>query len=253
MRRAWFIFHIVLDVIIVALIAIFVIDSQTMTGERRLVGGSLATSADGSSASLVGSRIVGFPPILQGGRRAAVLDKEYYFCHRQTGNVFRIPRTYQTDFASIPSVARIIIDRFGSSLEPSTIHDWLYSVGEGYGSPDEGGRRAYADEVFLDALEDNDVGLATRTIMYWAVRVFGGAYYGGADEWDERFIDPTTGDDLEAPIEHPSSAVIATINCDSFQAQSEWLATCFTAEPPVPGGIVREGYCDAPPEMRDPA
>lgn len=257
MRRALFVFHLSLDLVVVALVLIVLIDSQTLP-VRAFVGGSPEFYAgDNPSSLMTSARVFRFPPIQQGEHRAAVLDKEYYYCDGATGEVLRIPRTYQTDFASIPRVAGIIIDRFGYSLEPATIHDWLYSVGAGRGTGASEAERARADRIFVDALEANGVGLATRTVMYWAVRLFGGAYYGDPREWDGRFVDPVTAKVVSAPLERPATAVVATIDCTKFEKDILWLVGCFSAEPErrFTSADEIEEYCGdgpRPPEFSQP-
>jgi hypothetical protein len=148
--------------------AVTVIDLFTVKiGSRNLVGGTPYYAEGDKPEYMLGGRIVRFPPMLQqDGRRSAILDADYFFCSPTTGKIIRLPGGYQTDFASIPYVARLLIDRFGNTLEPAGVHDWLYSVGEGAASADRDRLREQADGIFLRALEDNNVGLATRTIMY---------------------------------------------------------------------------------------
>lgn len=161
---------------------------MTAGGESKLLGGSPVYQSN-----VPAGRDVVFPKNLQqGGRRAAVLDEDYYFCSRD-GDIIRIPRGFKTDFASIPDIGRVLIDRFGWSIEPAVVHDWLYAIGEGV-SPDERSKnRERADWIFLEALEDNGVGLATRWIMFAAVRLRGHDPYEESHNWAGRIVDPATG------------------------------------------------------------
>ena len=128
----------------------------------------------------------------------------------------------------------------GGSLEPAAIHDWLYSVGEKAETKDRSTYRKKVDQVFHDALQDNDVGLATRTIMYLAVRMGGGGAYGRDDEWQGRFRDPVTGDELGPPFDKPATATIATINCDEFLQEAQMIVACASTDPSLRFVIDRE-------------
>lgn len=210
--------------------AITVIDLFTVRlGAGSLIGGTPYYSGDETPRLLLGGRIVRFPPMLQqDGRRAAILDADYFFCSPTTGKIIRLPAGYQTDFASIPPIARVLVDRFGNSLEPAGIHDWLYSVGEGAGSADRERLRSEADSIFLRALEDNNVGLATRTIMYWSVRLFGGGAYGAAGEWEKR-IRMKSGEPFSPPIEKPTAGWVEQSGCEGFDNRMNHLVGCYSS------------------------
>lgn len=224
--------------------AITVVDLLTVKiGTRSLIGGTPYYSDDENPTLLLGGRIVRFPPMLQqDGRRAAVLDADYFFCSPATGKIIRLPEGYQTDFASIPTVARVLIDRFGNSLEPAGIHDWLYSVGTGAGSPEGERLREEADGIFLRGLEDNNVGLATRTIMYWSVRLFGGGAYGTPGEWDKR-IRMKSGEPFSPPIDKPTVGWVEQSSCDNFDERVNHLVGCYSSSAALrfPGSVAPAG------------
>lgn len=206
-----------------------IIDFATMRGGSLLIGGSPVFVEGDHPSFMLSGRIVRFPPLLQQDRRrAAVLDEDYFFCERSTGTIVRLPRGYQTDFASIPDIARILVDRLGTSLEPAAIHDWLYSTGEGAGTPEQEQKRREADDIFLRALEDNDVGLATRTIMYLAVRFFGGPNYGAPQEWAGRLKNPITGENLREPPPLPAAGTLDTVDCGTFDEEINRLVGCYS-------------------------
>lgn len=208
-----------------------VIDIATAGSDTRLIGGSPVFPEGENAATMLGGRIVRFPPLLQRDtRRAAVLDEDYYYCAWRTGDVIRIPRGFVTDFASIPSFGRILIDRFGGSLEPATIHDWLYSVGAGTTPEERQIRRAEADAIFLDALADNGVGLGTRWIMYQAVRLFGSGPYDTSADWAGRILNPETGEPFADPIPRPMIAIVDRIDCSHFQDEINRLVGCYSTD-----------------------
>ena len=206
-----------------------VIDLATMSGRPNLIGGSPVYFEGDEPEIMLTGRVVRFPPLLQqDGRRAAVLDEDYFYCVPKTGAVIRLARGYQTDFASIPAFARLLVDRLGGSLEPAAIHDWLYSVGEGVGTSGQEAKRQEADQIFLAALEANNVGLATRTIMYWAVRLFGGPRYGAGEEWKGRLKNPLTGEDLKSPPPPPGAGTLDTIDCGALNDDINRLVLCYS-------------------------
>lgn len=140
------------------------------------------------------------------GRRVAVLLEDWLYCDAREGrgDVFVVPKGYVTDFASIPWPGSAIINPFGYHLEAAVIHDWLYAVGET-------GERAYADGLFRFAMKEQRVNRLRRNVMWSATRGGGKRAYGRADEW--RFWDPENFALVAPPIEKPSRAAVATIDC----------------------------------------
>jgi hypothetical protein len=214
--------------------AIWAVDRLTIGGGEGLIGGSPVFAKDESAETLLSGRIVRFPPLLQrGNRRAAVLDDDYYFCSRGSGSVVRVPRGFVTDFASIPDIARILIDRFGPSLEPATVHDWLYTIGAGETDGERQTFRAEADDIFLDALSDNGAGRATGWVMYAAVRLFGSGPYDTSREWTGRLLDPETGLAFEPDIPRPAKIGILDhldADCATFQEKINHLVGCYSTD-----------------------
>ncbi len=145
----------------------------------------------------------------EGFRRVAVLTEDYYYCYPLTRQVIRVPRGFETDFASIPIWASAMINPIGDNAEAAVIHDWLYAVGEP-------GQREQADSILLYALQQAHAPALQSKLMYEAVRAGGGANYGKPSEW--RFVDPETEKPARAP-KKPKSAVIATLSsCDDLKA-----------------------------------
>ncbi|KKK70890.1 hypothetical protein LCGC14_2919420 [marine sediment metagenome] len=81
--------------------------------------------------------------------------------HRQT---FTVPKSFKTDFASIPKVFRVILSTVGKHGKAAVLHDYLCEYG--YLS------RKKADLVLLEAMRVLGVGYIKRTIMYRAVRIY---------------------------------------------------------------------------------
>lgn len=142
------------------------------------------------------------------GRRVAVLLEDWFYCYPETNEVFMVPRTYETDFASIPPLARWAVNPFGNHAEAAVVHDWLYAVGESIESEREAARQK-ADNVFRYAMKEQNVNVAKRNLMYQAVRFGGGDAFGRADEWDEGFKDPETFARISPPpVSKPDHAAI---------------------------------------------
>lgn len=80
-----------------------------------------------------------------------------------------VPVGFQSDFASIPLIARVFINRNGKSRAPAVIHDYIYKR--------HTASRDVADKIFLEAMKSANVSLITRTLMYRAVRVAGWLFY----------------------------------------------------------------------------
>lgn len=78
-----------------------------------------------------------------------------------------VPKGFRTDLASVPRLPGAYLVFAGRGRRSAVLHDYLYSMQ----AP-----REWADAVFLAAMA-NEVGVVTRRLMYWAVRLGGGAYY----------------------------------------------------------------------------
>ncbi len=144
----------------------------------------------------------------EGFRRLAVVTEDYYYCSPLTRQVFRVPRGFETDFASIPYWASAVFNPIGDDAEPAVVHDWLYAVGEK-------GKRDEADAIFLNAMQTAHMPALQSKMMYEAVRAGGAANYGAPSEW--RFVDPETEKPAKPP-KKPASAVVTTLKrCDDLR------------------------------------
>lgn len=89
-----------------------------------------------------------------------------------------VPSGFPTDLASVPRVARAIVDRVGPHLEASIVHDYLYVAWKDI--PDRGARKddwKFADDLFLAGMVEARVPRFRRWIIYRAVRMFGWSVY----------------------------------------------------------------------------
>ena len=119
------------------------------------------------------------------GRRGE--DAEYVLAQRYrawvtvkaegTGRVSRrrisIPAGFLTDLSSVPRPGRWAVSRVGPHLEASIVHDWLYVAWQFEGREGTARMRRFADDVFLAAMKEADVGWFQRHLIYGAVRLGG--------------------------------------------------------------------------------
>ena len=115
---------------------------------------------------------VGGPPLL-----VPFADQVYWALHKPIGwipdesdgpNVIRVdvPRGFVTDLASVPGYLWPIMTKTGKYGNAAIYHDWLYA--------EQPCSRLVADTVFDRALAESGVDDVTRSLMWAAVRVFGG-------------------------------------------------------------------------------
>lgn len=129
------------------------------------------------------------------GRTTAIVTRGFVYAHPKSKAQIEVPEGYVTDFASIPAIARAVFPSFGRHAKAAVLHDWLYLVGEP-------GQRAFADRIFLDAMEELGVGLLRRRAMHTAVRLGGaGAFAREHESWSTSFADWITGDRKPPPVD----------------------------------------------------
>ena len=113
-------------------------------------------------------------PVLQPVRGS---DREWVLCKdfsvRLPFGEVTVPKGTTTDFASIPRLLWPIFPPDGRRyMRAAIVHDYLYRTGK---AP-----RALADQMFLMLMTQDGVPWWKRTLMFWAVRLFGKkAYKGG--------------------------------------------------------------------------
>ncbi|MFD2207230.1 DUF1353 domain-containing protein [Kiloniella antarctica] len=85
---------------------------------------------------------------------------------------FTVPTGFGTDLASIPRLLRWLIPQIGGQNLPAVAHDWCYrDPSMRWLSKDD------ADLLFRVGMEQAGVGRLRRTLMYSAVKYFGGWSY----------------------------------------------------------------------------
>lgn len=83
--------------------------------------------------------------------------------------VICVPVGMITDLASTPRMLWAIFPPHGQYAKAAIVHDYLYQQAIG--------SKAWADRVFLEAMEVLGVPRWRRVVMYWAVRLFGKGNY----------------------------------------------------------------------------
>lgn len=80
--------------------------------------------------------------------------------------VITVPPGFVTDYASVPRGMWNLFPPNGKYTPAAVVHDYLYRCTDV--------DRYLCDQVFLEAMHVLGVGWWTRTLMYRAVRIFGG-------------------------------------------------------------------------------
>lgn len=88
------------------------------------------------------------------------------------GTIYKVPKGFKTDFASIPRLLWSIIKPTGKWSNASVLHDYLYDNGYKIGVD-----RRKADKIFYDAMIDSHVANITANIMWFCVRAFAYFHY----------------------------------------------------------------------------
>lgn len=94
---------------------------------------------------------------------------DYHVGSLPSESVIRIPAGTVTDLATVPRVLWTIFPPHGRYAKAAIVHDYLYAQGIG--------TKAWADRVFLEAMEVLGVPKWRRFLMYWAVCFFGEGNY----------------------------------------------------------------------------
>lgn len=95
-------------------------------------------------------------------------EKIYFTVNKK---IYIIPNNFETDLASIPRLAWIVVTPMHSSLiKPAIVHDWFYRKSCDF-------TREEADLIFYHMLRNENVPVISSNIMYYAVRWFGWKFY----------------------------------------------------------------------------
>lgn len=94
---------------------------------------------------------------------------DYHVGSYPSDSIIRVPAGTVTDLASVPRLLWAIFPPHGRWAKAAIVHDYLYAQAVG--------TKDYADRIFLEAMEVLGVSYLTRTLMYWAARLFGRGSY----------------------------------------------------------------------------
>ena len=109
-------------------------------------------------------------PELIGDYKFTIVESfDFHVGEYPSEEIITVPEGFRTDLASVPRVLWSIFPPHGPWANAAVIHDYLYQTG--YKT------KKYADRVFLEAMTVLKVPKTTRTLMYWAVRIFGKGNY----------------------------------------------------------------------------
>ena len=99
----------------------------------------------------------------QGDDQWTVLEPVVY---RGKKDVFEVPASFHTDFATVPRVVVWLIPRFGRYTLPAILHDWLVTEGlrQGLLTSRE------ADGIFRRSMRELEVPVVRRWLMWAGVR-----------------------------------------------------------------------------------
>lgn len=100
-----------------------------------------------------------------------LLPFEYHVGAYPSATVIVVPVGFETDLASIPRALQWLFPPDGAYTKAAVLHDYLYRCGLF--------SRAQADAIFREAMQVLGVPAWQCWLIYRAVRVFGGAFYGG--------------------------------------------------------------------------
>ncbi|EJD8884043.1 DUF1353 domain-containing protein [Salmonella enterica] len=92
-----------------------------------------------------------------------------FYLSDDNSDIISVPAGFITDLASVPRIFWTLLPPDGKYAKAAIIHDWMY---------DNALRtKKEADLIFLDGMTVLGVPKWKRTVMYWAVRIFGRGSY----------------------------------------------------------------------------
>lgn len=107
--------------------------------------------------------------VVKRGKKYELLED---FLYSINGYIITVPKTFLTDFASVPKAFQVLVHKTGKHSEAAVVHDYLYSRINNTGI-----NRTLADKIFLYIMEECGVSFLKRTSMYLSVRTFGSIFY----------------------------------------------------------------------------
>ncbi|MGZ8172599.1 MAG: DUF1353 domain-containing protein [Methylobacter sp.] len=101
------------------------------------------------------------------------LADDLVFCDEKAGDIV-VPRGFCTDFATVPGIFKWLIDNDEYGIRaPAVVHDYMYSS-----DAMDDLTREEMDDIFYRAMLARAMATWKAKMVYLAVRVMGGLYYG---------------------------------------------------------------------------
>lgn len=94
---------------------------------------------------------------------------DYHVGTYPSSDIIKVPSGFVTDFASVPKIIQWLIHPHGRYGKAAVLHDYLYENAIK--------SKAYADNVFYEAMGVLGVSQPKRWVMYQAVKRFGKGKY----------------------------------------------------------------------------
>jgi hypothetical protein len=113
---------------------------------------------------------VGKLSITPSGSKHWILTESLLYVNNNARKI-QVPAGFKFDGASIPRGLWSFVGHplNGKHARAAVIHDYMYFTGVG--------GKEEADKTFLEAMKVDGVSKIRRTLMYWAVKYFGGSAY----------------------------------------------------------------------------
>jgi hypothetical protein len=107
--------------------------------------------------------------VLDGKRWELLTAFVYHVGQYPSAHVITVPAGFVTDLASVPRFLWVVFPPHGRYAKAAIVHDWLYSHGNV--------SRKQADLIFLEGMLVLGVPHWKARVLYFAVRLFGGAHF----------------------------------------------------------------------------
>src|SRR3990167_2021712 len=102
---------------------------------------------------------------ISGGLWRTEREFDYFVVEENSKDKITVPKSFLTDFASVPWPASMLIPKSGLYNQAAVLHDFLYAT--------QTRSQKEADKIFLEAMKILGVNPIKRWLMYRAVRLWG--------------------------------------------------------------------------------
>lgn len=123
------------------------------------------------------SKFLKIPPLLIGVSGSWLLGGVLSYRSQRFSITINVPDGFETDLASIPRLARLLIPVNGNHRAAAILHDYLYFLRGRLLNPRVTLTSKHADQLFLEAMTISGVAAWKCRLMYTAVRAGGWAFW----------------------------------------------------------------------------